>query len=348
MSRESVDRPAAQDRSDGRAGTRTIWAYVVGLVVSLTIALVVILTAIDVQSARIPDSEGHGWPFSRLFGPDFGSGLNIQGWTVLTTSGELTPDGLQRFQDLLVAHVSVDAAFALVYTLLLIIVIRAVTPAGWWRRVALAATAGLLLADLVENVFASLVAFGSGGLRVLLVATTMKWVLVGVVARFSCSAWWSRAPPPTGRAHGEAPPGDQGRGPPALLLPAGGGDLRALHPGRRRDLGTAAGRTAPLGVRRRDGRPARGRSDGRDVAARRLPARHRPQAHPVRAPPSHSRHPASGARVRGPQASGHHNPHPGRGRPAALDAIKANAYFGIWLIPPIAALIGVILTRDLQ
>ena len=62
MSRESTDpRPVAAAAKAASAvtelepATRTaIWANVVGLVVSLTIALVVILTAIDVQSARIP------------------------------------------------------------------------------------------------------------------------------------------------------------------------------------------------------------------------------------------------------------------------------------------------------
>ena len=340
MSRESVE-----PRQVEPAARTTSWAYVVGLVVSLTIALVVILTAIDVQSARIPDSEGHGWPFSRLFGPDFGSGLNFQGWTVLTTSGELTPDGLQRFQDLLVAHVSVDAAFALVYTLLLIILIRAVTPAGWWRRVSLAAIAGLLLADLVENVFASLVAFGSGGLRVLLIATTMKWVLVGVVVAILVLSLVV----PRSTTHRPSPQAKLRRAIKAVVhqrfsylpvvaifvlsIPAGAAILEQLPDVQRRwvfDGGTGvrhavaamaatlllAGFLLVIGRRRT-----------------RYALRHpTPDIPPTALGYAARRHPVTTT------------PTTGRGRPAALDAIKANAYFGIWLIPPIAALIGVILT----
>ena len=313
--------------------------------VSLAVALVVILTAIDIQSARIPDSEGHGWPFSRLFGPDFGSGLNKQGWTVLTTPGELTSEGLQRFRDLLVAHVSVDAAFALVYTLLLIIVIRAVTPAGWWRRIALATAAGLLLADLAENVLASLVGFGGSGLRALLAATTTKWLLVGAVAAIIVLSLVV----PRSSGHHPSPRSKLRRAVKAVVhqrfsylpvvaifvlsIPAGAAILEQLPDVQRRWVFDGA-----------TGRPARGRGDGRHAAALRLPAGHRPAAHPVRAPPSHSRQPAF-PRTRTPRGRTRPPPTPATSRRrAGLNMIKGNAYFGIWLIPPIAALIGVILT----
>src|SRR5215207_5764583 len=88
-----------------------IHAYWVGLLVSIAAALIVILTAIDVQSGRIPDTEGHGWAFSTLFGPDFGSGLNQQGLTVLTTEGELTAEGLTTLERLLGVHLVIDSIF---------------------------------------------------------------------------------------------------------------------------------------------------------------------------------------------------------------------------------------------
>ena len=91
-----TDGPVARPARKGRSGSSkssavpslenrayatrlAIHAYWVGLLVSIAAALIVILTAIDVQSGRIPDTEGHGWAFSTLFGPDFGSGLNASG-----------------------------------------------------------------------------------------------------------------------------------------------------------------------------------------------------------------------------------------------------------------------------
>jgi hypothetical protein len=51
---------------------------------AVAVAVAVILTAINVQSGRILDREGHGWTFRVLFGPDVLSGINLQGWRVVS------------------------------------------------------------------------------------------------------------------------------------------------------------------------------------------------------------------------------------------------------------------------
>ncbi len=353
MSRESTDpRPVAVEAETTSAATElepatrtAIWASVVGLVVSLAIALVVILTAIDIQSARIPDSEGHGWSFGRLFGPDFGSGLNKQGWTVLTYPGELTPDAVQRFQDLLVAHVSVDAAFALVYTLLLIIVIRAVTPAGRWRAVALVAAAALLLTDLAENLLASVVTFGGTGLPALLAATTIKWVLVGVVAAVLVLSLVV----PRSAGHHNSPRRKLRRAIKAVVhqrfsylpvvaifilsIPAGAAILEQLPDVQRRWVfdGATGARHAVAAM-----------AATLLLAGYLLAVGRRRTLYALRHPARDSRVPAHA------YAAGRDRPLPNPAAPtrrrAGLNMIKGNAYFGIWLIPPIAALLGVIVT----
>ncbi len=156
-------------------GRRTRRAYGLGLLVSITAALVVIATGIDVQSARIPDAEGHTWPFSRLFGPDFGSGANEQGWTVLTTPGELTSADQARFDSLLRAHLVVDVLFAAAYGAVLVLLVGLLARPSWQRWLRL--LVGLLvLADWLENLAAGLQA-----LSALRAATTVKWWLAAVV-----------------------------------------------------------------------------------------------------------------------------------------------------------------------
>ncbi len=44
---------------------------------AVAVAITVILTAINVQSGRILDREGHGWTFRLLFGPDVIFGLTV-------------------------------------------------------------------------------------------------------------------------------------------------------------------------------------------------------------------------------------------------------------------------------
>ena len=162
------------------ATRRVIHAFGVGLLLSIAAALIVILTAIDIQSGRIPDADGHAWAFSTLFGPDFGSGLNEQGLTVLTTQGEITGDGLQLLRRLLRAHLLVDTTFAVVYTIFLGVTVRAVSK-GWWRTSGYIAIALLITADLLENVFAYRVFFAGGSISPVSIFTAAKWFLVILV-----------------------------------------------------------------------------------------------------------------------------------------------------------------------
>ncbi len=162
------------------ATRRAIKAYLVGLLISIAVALIVILTAINTQSGRIPDAEGHGWAFNTLFGPDFGSGLNKQGWTVLTTQGEITGEGMTTLITLLNAHLRVDTAFIAVYTLLLALTVHVVCN-GWWRRIGLIGVAALFVADLMENAFAYRIFSANGPIDPVLIFTTLKWILIATV-----------------------------------------------------------------------------------------------------------------------------------------------------------------------
>ena len=92
----------------------------------MAVAITVILTAINVQSGRILDQEGHGWSFRLLFGPDVLSGINLQGWRVVSETGQLTdPD---RYAYLLRLFTAADLAFIIVYFFLLRAVITTVVP----------------------------------------------------------------------------------------------------------------------------------------------------------------------------------------------------------------------------
>ena len=170
--------PSLEDRA--YATRLAIHTYWVGLLVSVAAALVVILTAIDVQSGRIPDTEGHGWAFSTLFGPDFGSGLNEQGLTVLTTEGELTAGGLKTLERLLAVHLVVDSIFAAVYAALLWLTVRTVAK-GWWRTAGYVAVGLLLVADLLENLLAFLVFFADWSMSAVPIFTAAKWFLAIIV-----------------------------------------------------------------------------------------------------------------------------------------------------------------------
>ncbi|MFL6026103.1 MAG: hypothetical protein ACJ72K_04155 [Friedmanniella sp.] len=160
-------------------GVRVYWW---GLLLSLVLALRVVLSAIDVQSAMVPDSDGHAWPFHTLFGPSLGGGLHRQGWTVVLTPGELSPDGAARFAGLLHAHLLIDLIFIGVYSTLLVLAIRTVCPDGWWRRCSLGLLAVLVAADLLENALALAVMARPGLLRAVLVLTAVKWVAAALLA----------------------------------------------------------------------------------------------------------------------------------------------------------------------
>src|ERR671919_298742 len=94
--RDHVDQPRTRVETPQTVATdaaRQFRGLRFALGVAVAIAVTVILTAINVQSGRILDREGHGWSFRVLFGPDVLSGTNLQGWRVVTEPGQLSdPD----------------------------------------------------------------------------------------------------------------------------------------------------------------------------------------------------------------------------------------------------------------
>jgi hypothetical protein len=140
----------------------------------VAVAVAVILTAINVQSGRILDREGHGWTFRVLFGPDVLSGINLQGWRVVSEPGQLSdPDG---YAYLLRLFTAADVAFILVYFFLLREVIRTVSR-GRWRTFGNWALLTLVAIDFIENVLSWPGLFGPWPV-VLIVTTTLKWLAV--------------------------------------------------------------------------------------------------------------------------------------------------------------------------
>jgi hypothetical protein len=118
---------------------------------SVAIAIGVILTAIDIQSGRILDQDGHGWSFGLLFGPDVFSGINLQGWRVISEIGQLSRP--KWHAELLIAFVCVDFVFIAVYALLLWVVISTIARGQWltWARRLLWC---LVVVDVGENLLA--------------------------------------------------------------------------------------------------------------------------------------------------------------------------------------------------
>ena len=53
----------------------SVWFATLALGCAVAIAVGVVLTAIDIQSGRFLDQEGHGWSFGLLFGPDIFGGI---------------------------------------------------------------------------------------------------------------------------------------------------------------------------------------------------------------------------------------------------------------------------------
>ena len=123
-----------------------------GVLYSLAVVMLVVLTAIDTQSGRILDREGHGWSFSVLFGPDIFGGMNLQGWRVVSDPTQLA-DGQARYEALLRAHLVVDFVFIAVYTFVLRSLIAMICRNGWVQA-GYRAVAVLVAADLTENVLA--------------------------------------------------------------------------------------------------------------------------------------------------------------------------------------------------
>lgn len=140
---------------------------------SVAIALGVVLTALSVQSGRIPDREGHGWPLSLLFGPV----PNRQGWRVVTDPDQLVEGG--RYTELLITFTFVDFGYIVMYGYLLWTVISALLR-GRWRTWTHRVLMALIVVDVVENLL-SLPGLSNIDPRVIFVITIGKWVLVAFI-----------------------------------------------------------------------------------------------------------------------------------------------------------------------
>jgi hypothetical protein len=152
---------------------------------AVALALAVILTAIGIQSGRILDREGHGWSFRLLFGPDVASGINMQGWRVVSEPGQLTRP--EWYANLLIAFNVIDFAFIAVYFFLLRAVIRTLARGRWltWCRGLLW---GLVGVDVAENLL-SLPGWPDVPAVVIVAATALKWVaLLAIVVLLVLSA----------------------------------------------------------------------------------------------------------------------------------------------------------------
>lgn len=164
--------------------------------VSLAIALGVVLTAISIQSGRTVDREGHGWPFSLLFGPVTGRS-NLQGWRVVTEPDQLLDR--ERYADLLVAFTIVDFAYITVYFFLLWAVITTLAH-GRWLLAAKVSLGVLVGVDVLENVLA-LLSWSGVDPRLIVLATRAKWwLLVGIAGLLLLSAGIRAATSTAGRS----------------------------------------------------------------------------------------------------------------------------------------------------
>jgi TRAP-type mannitol/chloroaromatic compound transport system permease small subunit len=171
---------------------RKVAAYLIGLLVSASLALVVVLVALDMQSERVLDAEGLSWSLAALFGPAVFLGQSTQGWRVVGTAGSLADR--DRFVSLFNTHIALDFAFIVVYALLgLVIVLFAKRP--WWRWLAGIGLAALVVVDLLEN-FLALAVFGGNAnlIPVLVVLTKIKWLLVAALLIIAVIGLVVRAP----------------------------------------------------------------------------------------------------------------------------------------------------------
>ena len=155
---------------------RNVAAYLVGLLISAGLALIVLLVALDTQSARVLDSDGLSWSLSTLFGPAVFVGQSQQGWAVVAEAGSLADHS--RYLSLFNAHIVLDHAFILIYALLGLVVVLFVGR-RWWRMLAGAVLVVLVLADLLEDWLATAVIEGAASpLRIFILAllTEIKWL----------------------------------------------------------------------------------------------------------------------------------------------------------------------------
>ena len=167
-------------------------AYLIGLLVSASLALVVFLVALDMQSERVLDSEGLSWSLAALFGPAVFLGQSTQGWGVVGPAGSLADRG--RFVSLFNIHIALDFAFIVTYALLgLVIVLFA--KRRWWRWLAGIGLAALVLVDVLENFWALAVFGGNANLiPILVVLTKIKWLLVAALLIIAVLGLVVRAP----------------------------------------------------------------------------------------------------------------------------------------------------------
>jgi hypothetical protein len=171
---------------------RRVAAYLIGLLVSASLALGVVLVALDTQSERVLDAEGLSWSLSALFGPAVFLGQSTQGWGVVGPAGSLADR--ERFVSLFNAHIAVDFAFIVTYALLgLVIVLFA--KRRWWRWLAGIGLAALVLVDVLEN-FLALAVFGGNAnpIPALVVVTKIKWLLVAALLIIAMVGLVVRAP----------------------------------------------------------------------------------------------------------------------------------------------------------
>ncbi len=158
---------------------RNVAAYLIGLLVSISLALVVVLVALDVQSERVLDSDGLSWSLAALFGPAVFLGQSEQGWAVVRPTGSLL--NRARFVGLFHAHIVLDYLFIAAYAVLGLVIVLFVKRT-WWRILAGAGLTTLIAVDVLENSWALAVFRGTAELTPAVVALTMiKWLVVAAL-----------------------------------------------------------------------------------------------------------------------------------------------------------------------
>jgi hypothetical protein len=171
---------------------KRVAAYLIGLLVSASLAFGVFLVALDTQSERVLDSEGLSWSLAALFGPAVFLGQSRQGWGVVGPTGSLADR--ERFVSLFHAHIAVDFAFIVAYALLGLVIVLFVKR-RWWRWLAGISLAALVVVDVLENSLALAVFGGADNLTpALVVLTKIKWLLVAALLIVAVIGLVVRAP----------------------------------------------------------------------------------------------------------------------------------------------------------
>jgi hypothetical protein len=158
---------------------KDLLGYLTGLLVSVNLALGVVLTALNIQSTRVLDSEGLSWSFNVLFGPAVFTGQSRLGWQAVAGGGSASDP--TAFRSLFGYHIALDRCYIVAYGLLALILVFTVAR-GWWRVLGMVALVTLLAADLVEDRLAVLVVQGQTvRIDMLLGATKTKWIALVAV-----------------------------------------------------------------------------------------------------------------------------------------------------------------------